>query len=225
MTGSVTGISRPVARIDSDRIAVLGLAVAVVVPLCVFVAVPLFGILQTSFATPDGIGLGNYVRYFNSPKFTKVVVNSLSVSLTTTLITVVLAYAFAYAMRRTAMPGKKVFGALSLLPLFAPSLVQALGIVFLLGRNGVINRTFGSHRHLRLRGIVISDVFYSFPHAHLIPSAALAVADARLYESAHMLGATGARIFATSRCPHQVRHHVRDVRGATIVITTSAIRW
>jgi iron(III) transport system permease protein len=38
---------------------------------------------------------------------------------------------------------EEIFGALSLLPLFAPSLVQALGIVFLLGRNGVINRTFG----------------------------------------------------------------------------------
>ena len=126
-------LRRRAPRIDADRIAVFGLAVAVVVPLLVFVVVPLFGICKTSFVTPDGIGFGNYVRYFNSPKFTKVVVNSLSVSLTTTLITVVLAYAFAYAMRRTAMPLKSIFGAVALLPLFAPSLVQALGIVFLLG--------------------------------------------------------------------------------------------
>ena len=82
------------------------------------------------------------------------------------------------------------------MPLFAPSLVQALGIVFLFGRNGVINRTFDLGIDIYgFWGIVISDVFYSFPHAYLILSAALAIADARLYESAQVLGATGARIF------------------------------
>ena len=122
--------------------------------------------------------------------------NSLAVAATTTAITVLLAYAFAYAMRRTAMPLKNVVGSIALLPLFAPSLVQALGIVFLFGRNGVINRTFDFGIDIYgFWGIVISDVFYSFPHAYLILSAALAVADARLYESAQVLGATGARIF------------------------------
>jgi len=90
----------------------------------------------------------------------------------------------------------------ALVPLFAPSLVQALGIVFLLGRNGVINRTFDLRIDIYgFWGIVISDVFYSFPHAYLILSAALAVADARLYESAQVLGATAARIFRDITLP------------------------
>src|SRR4029453_5674656 len=109
----------------------------------VFVFSTLFRIFRTSFTTPDGIGFGNYVRYFNSPKFAKVVVNSLTVSLTTTAITVLLAYGFASAMRPTPLSMKNIFGAIALLPLFAPSLLQALGIVFLFGRNGVVNRTFG----------------------------------------------------------------------------------
>ncbi len=220
MTGSAAGTSRSAPRFDSDRLAVLGLAIAVALPLIVFVVVPLYGILKTSFVTADGIGLGNYVRYFNSPKFTKVVVNSLSVSVTTTLITVGLAYAFAYAMRRTAMPLKNVFGAVALLPLFAPSLVQALGIVFLLGRNGVINRTFNLGIDIYgFWGIVISDVFYSFPHAYLILSAALAVADARLYESAHVLGATGARIFRDITLPSTKY----GIMSATFVVFTIVI--
>jgi iron(III) transport system permease protein len=173
-----------------------------------------------SFVTADGIGLGNYVRYINSPKFTKVVGNSLSVAATTTTLTVLLAYAFAYAMRRTAMPLKNVFGSVALLPLFAPSLVQALGIVFLFGRNGVINRTFNLGIDIYgFWGIVISDVFYSFPHAYLILSAALAVADARLHESAQVLGATGARIFRDITLPSTKY----GILSATFVVFTIVI--
>jgi iron(III) transport system permease protein len=197
------------------------LTLFVALPLIVFVVVPLFGIFRMSFALPDGsVGLDNYVRYFNSPKFSKVVGNSLIVSLTTTLITVLLAYGFAYAIRRTAMPGKNVFGSIALLPLFAPSLVQALGILFLFGRNGLVNRTFNLGIDIYgFWGIVIADVLYSFPHAYLILSAALAVADARLYESAQVLGATGARIFRDITLPSSKY----GLMSATFVVFTIVI--
>ena len=208
------------AKTDSDRIAVVGLAIAVTLPLVVFVVAPLFEILKSSFVTPDGIGLGNYVRYVDSPKFGRVVGNSLAVAATTTTITVLLAYAFAYAMRRTAMPFKTALGSIALMPLFAPSLVQALGIVFLFGRNGLVNRTFGLSIDIYgFWGIVIADVFYSLPHAYLILSAALAVADARLYESAQVLGATGARIFRDITLPSTKY----GILSATFVVFTIVI--
>ena len=220
MTSSAAGATRVALKFDTDRIAVIGLALTVVVPLLVFVVAPLAGIFKTSFVTADGIGFGNYIRYINSPKFSKVVGNSLAVAATTTAVTVLLAYAFAYAMRRTAMPLKSVFGSVALLPLFAPSLVQALGIVFLFGRNGVINRTFNFGIDIYgFWGIVISDTFYSFPHAYLILSAALAVADARLYESAQVLGATGARIFRDITLPSTKY----GILSATFVVFTIVI--
>jgi iron(III) transport system permease protein len=99
-------------------------------------------------------------------------------------------------------------------------LVQALGIVFLFGRNGVINRTFNLGIDIYgFWGIVISDVFYSFPHAYLILSAALAVADARLYESAQVLGATGARIFRDITLPSTKY----GILSATFVVFTIVI--
>jgi iron(III) transport system permease protein len=217
---SATGVGRAAPAIDGDRIAVAALAAAVVVPLVVFVAVPLVEIFKTSFETADGIGLGNYVRYVQSPKFGRVVGNSLAVATTTTAITVVLAYGFAFAMRRTAMPGKRAFGAIALMPLFAPSLLQALGIVFMFGRNGVLNRTFDLGIDIYgFWGIVVSDVFYSFPHAYLILSAALAVADARLYESAQVLGASGARIFRDITLPSTKY----GILSATFVVFTIVI--
>ena len=80
MTTSTAGTSRFVPRIDTDRIAVFAMALVVVVPLLVFVVAPLFEIFKMSFVTADGIGFDNYVRYVNSPKFVKVVGNSLAVS-------------------------------------------------------------------------------------------------------------------------------------------------
>jgi len=202
MTSAVPADGGAARNFDSDRLAVAALAAAVVVPLVVFVAVPLVAILRLSFVTPDGIGLENYAREFTSPKFIHIVANSFSVALTTTLVTVVLAYGFAYALRRTAMPFRRTCGAIALLPLYAPSLVQALGILFLFGRNGIVNRTFDLDIDIYgFWGIVIADVFYSFPHAYLILSAALAVGDARLYESAMMLGAGPARMFRTITLP------------------------
>ena len=190
--------STPARPFDTDRLALWALTAAVAVPLIVFVVVPIVAILRLSFVTPDGIGLANYAREFASPKFSRVLVNSINVSVTTTAITVVLAYAFAYALRRTTMPLRRTCGAIALLPLYAPSLVQALGILFLFGRNGIVNRTFGLGIDIYgFWGIVIADVLYSFPHAYLILSAALAVADARLYESAQMLGAGPLRMFRT----------------------------
>ena len=67
----------------------------------------------------------------------------------------VAAYGFAYAMERTCMPFKLVLRMIALIPIFSPSLVQALGLQFLLGRNGLINRTFGTE--IDIYGCVSSE--------------------------------------------------------------------
>jgi len=220
MTAQTVAAPRRAVKLDSDCWSVVALAAAVTLPLLVFVVAPLFELLKLSFVTPDGIGLGNYITYARSAKFGRVVGNSIAVAATTTVITVVVGYAFAYAMQRTAMPFKRTLGAIALMPLFAPSLVQALGIVFLFGRNGLVNRTFGLSIDIYgFAGIVIADVLYSLPHAYLILSAALAVADARLYESAQVLGATRARIFRDITLPSTKY----GVLSATFVVFTIVI--
>jgi iron(III) transport system permease protein len=188
--------------LDADTLTAAALLAAVGIPLVVFVLYPLASILGKSFETPEGLGLGNYVRYFGQPKLTRVIGNSLAVSIVATVLTIVLAYGFAYPLHRARLPGAGVFRLIALLPLFAPSLVQAMGLVFLLGRNGLVNRTFNLGINVYgFWGIVIANVFYAFPHALLILSAALAVADARHYESARMLGASDWRIFRTVTLP------------------------
>jgi iron(III) transport system permease protein len=194
--------ARPGRVLDADRWVAAGMLAAVAVPLCVFILYPLVAILRKSFETSAGVGLANYARYFGQPKFVQVVWNTTALAITATAITIVLAYAFAYALHRAVLPGRTVLRLIGLVPLFAPSLVQAMGIVFLFGRNGLINRTFDLGLNVYgFWGIVASDVLYAFPHAFLILAAALAVADGRLYESAQMLGASPGRIFRTVTVP------------------------
>ncbi len=188
--------------LDADQLTAAAVLTGVGLPLVVFILYPLASILRKSFETPAGLGLGNYVRYFGEPKFGQVVGHSLAVSAAATLLTIVLAYGSAYALQRARLPGASLFRMIAFLPLFAPSLVQAMGLVFLLGRNGLVNRTFGLGVNIYgFWGIVLANVFYAFPHALLILSAALAVADARHYESARMLGASDWRIFRTVTLP------------------------
>lgn len=177
-------------------------AVVVALPLLLFVLYPLTHILGRSFSTPEGWGLANYVLMLGSERFLRITLNSLAVTLLSAGIAILLAYSFAYAVQRSTLPGRNLLRMIAVLPLFAPSLVQAQGLVLMFGRNGLVNRSFGLDIQIYgYRGIVVAMVLYVFPYAFLILSAALAVADARLYESAEMLGASKARTFRTVTLP------------------------
>lgn len=194
--------ARPLRGLSEENIKI-AFTLAAAIPLLTFILYPLWAILRMSFVLADGSwGVQNYTRYFSDPDFVKIVENSFAVSISTTVVTIVLAYAFAYAMHRSALPLKKVWMLIAMLPLFAPSLVQALGFQLLLGRNGIVNRTFGTDFDIYgFWGIFFANTLYALPHAILMLSAALAVADARLYESARMLGATNWRVFWTVTLP------------------------
>ncbi len=194
--------ARPVAVRRRNWLAPALPALIVAIPLVLFVLYPLIHILGRSFSTPDGLGLANYVAMLGNERFLRITANSFAVTIVSAALAIVLAYAFAYAVQRSTMPLRNLFRLIAVLPLFAPSLVQAQGLVLLFGRNGLINRSFGLSIDLYgYWGIVIASVLYVFPYAFLILSAALAVADARIYESAEMLGASKWRAFRTVTLP------------------------
>ncbi len=193
---------RPRRNKRTNRFAIMLPAVVVGIPLALFVLFPLAHILGRSFSTPDGFGLANYAAMLGNERFLRITWNSFAVTLVSAALAIVFAYVFAYAIQRSTMPMRNLFRLIAVLPLFAPSLVQAQGLVLLFGRNGVINRTFDLGIDLYgYWGIVIASVLYVFPYAFLILSAALAVADARIYESAEMLGASKWRAFRTVTLP------------------------
>jgi len=171
--------------------------------LLLFVAMPLYAILSEAFLLPDGSwGMGNFTRYFEDSRFVVVTWRSLHIATSATLVTVLLAYGYAYALVRTSIPWKPFWRFTALLPLFAPSLVQALGIQFLLGRNGLVGNLLGIRIDIYgFWGIFLADVIYAFPHALLILITALTIGDGRLYEAGRLLGASDWRLFRTVTLP------------------------
>lgn len=197
------GHTMPWLRLHGETLIKAGLVALSGSLLAVFVLYPISVILAKSFVLEDGsAGIGNYVRYLTEPRLLAITIRSLNVTTCATLVTVVLAYGFAYAMTRTQLAWKPFWRLCALLPVFAPSLVQAIGLQFLLGRNGLVGNLLGIRINIYgFWGILISDVLYAFPHAVLILTSALAISDRRLFEAARMLGASNRRIFWTVTLP------------------------
>ena len=186
---------------DAIRWALVAIFAAI---LYLFLLYPLVQVLWRSLLDNDGhfIGAANYVRYFSTPAIAASITNSLFVSVAAMALTVALAFGYAYALTRTLMPAKGLFRVLAMLPLFAPSLVQAFALIYVFGNNGIITRTTGLNVGIYgAKGIILAEVFYCFPHALLILMAALAATDARLYDAARTLGAGAIKTFVTVTLP------------------------
>jgi iron(III) transport system permease protein len=172
--------------------------------LYLFVVYPLGHVIWRSLLANDGtfVGTANYRRYFSTPAIAASIGNSLFVSVVSMVITVTLAFGYAYGLTRTLMPWRGLFRVVAMLPLFAPSLVQALAFIYVFGNNGIFTRTTGWNIGIYgAKGIVIAEVFYCFPHALLILVAALSATDARLYDAARTLGARPLKTFVTVTLP------------------------
>ena len=203
MTDQAVVLTQPARRFRlGDRAFALTVSVAVLVMMILFLVVPVASILLRSFVGTSGWGLENYIETLQTGRVWDLVGNSLGVAIVKTTLSICLAYIYAYAIQRTHVVFKGFLRLVVMTPLFAPSLVQAQGLIFLFGRNGAFNRFLGFDFDLYgFWGIVLADVLYTFPYAFLILSAALAASDARLYEGAVVMGAKPFRIFRTITLP------------------------
>ena len=146
-------------------------------------------------------GLDNFTNYFSTPALFNSVKNSLFIAVISTVITVTLAFWFAYALNRSCMRFKGAFRLIAMAPILVPSLLPGIALVYLFGNQGMLKELlFGASIYGPI-GIVIGSVFFTFPHAFLIISTALAISDARLYEAAVSLRASPWRTFWTVTIP------------------------
>jgi len=194
------GATRPLRQqVSGDEWVMRGALLAVGLYLFVTVALPLYSLLTKSFQDRDGhfVGLSNYLAYFTSPALSAALLHSLIIGLVTTVITVTLAFIYAYAVTRSRMPGRAIFRGIALLPLLAPSLLPALSLVYLFGNQGILKGLLFGHSVYGPIGIIIGEVFFTFPQALMILLTALGLADQRLYDAATSLRARPRRIFLT----------------------------
>jgi len=207
----VTSVAAPAAasfpatrrRLDRDDI-LMRLGICLLIGwMLVTLVLPLGMLLLKSFKNQQGdfIGLANYIHYFSTPALFASVWNSLFIAVTSTAIVLPLAFVYAYALQRSCMRWKGLFQALALIPILAPSLLPAISLIYLFGNQGFLKGWMFGVSIYGAVGIIISQVFYCFPHALMILVAALSMADARLYEAADALGASKTRVFFTVTLP------------------------
>ncbi|MBW9333239.1 putative 2-aminoethylphosphonate ABC transporter permease subunit [Herbaspirillum sp. RU 5E] len=163
---------------------------------------PLLFILAQAVLTPEGNWAGSqpFVTLFANINFLPMLGRSLWVSLVTAVVTVPLAYVFAYALQRTCIPFKGLWRGIGLLPLLAPSLLPGIALIYLFGNQGLFKEWMDGSIY-GFWGILLGEVFYTFPHAMMILLSALSQADGRLYDAAHAMGASRWRIFTTVTLP------------------------
>lgn len=154
-------------------------------------------VLRPSSAT----GLDNYRSYFSTPALFRSIENSLFIAILSTLITVSLAFGFAYALNRSKMRFKGIFRLIAMAPILVPSLLPGIALVYLFGNQGMIKGLLMGESIYGPIGIVIGSVFFTFPHALIIITTALAISDSRLYEAAISLRASRWRTFWTVTIP------------------------
>ncbi|MBX3597833.1 MAG: putative 2-aminoethylphosphonate ABC transporter permease subunit [Rhizobiaceae bacterium] len=147
------------------------------------------------------IGLDNFVNYFSTPALANSIQNSLLIGAISTVLVISIAFGLAYALNRSQMKFKSVFKLIMTIPILVPSLLPGIALVYLFGNQGLLKSWMMGNSIYGPIGIVIGSVFFTLPHALLIISTALSVADARHYEAAASLRASKWRTFWTVTVP------------------------
>lgn len=212
-------------KVSPLRIGERHVAGALILALCtvlvLIIALPLWALLSKSLEDTDGkfVGLANFVSYATTPSLFYSLLNSLLVASVTTVIVVPLAFLYAYALRRSCIPAKGAFYAAAMIPVFAPSLLSGLALIYLFGNQGMLKSWMMGASLYGPVGIIAAEALYSFPHAMLILVTALALSDGRLREAADAMGTSRWRIFRTITLPG-ARY---GVISATFVVFTLVI--
>lgn len=204
---------KPAIRLQVGRegIMIRALIILLAAWLVLAILLPLGELVSRSLHDARGnyVGFSNFIKYFSTPALSRSLYNSLFVSVVTTVVAVGLALVYAYSLQRAAIPGKGFFRYVALLPLFAPTMMYAIALIYLFGNKGLVTSGFfgvlgGAGIDIGLygsTGIILSEIIYTFPQAFLILSVSLSVSDYRLYEAAESMGAGGWRVFRTVTLP------------------------
>ncbi|MDP9910342.1 iron(III) transport system permease protein [Variovorax boronicumulans] len=212
--------ARPALRWSRDETIARAILFVVMAMLFVFLIAPLLTILAHAVQDKNGrfVGLAHFITYFQTPSLLRAAWNSIWVSAAVVMISVPTAFVFAYALTRSRMPAplKAVFRLIALIPLLAPSLLSAISFVQWFGNQGALKFLLGGASIYGAPGIILAEVYNTFPHALMILVTALSLADGRLYEAATALRTRPLRQFMTITLP-SCKYGL--ISAATVVFT------
>jgi iron(III) transport system permease protein len=138
-----------------------------------------------------------------SARFRQSLANSALAAAAGTVISILIAYIFASCVVRTNIRFREVFSVIVTLPMLIPSISHGMGLVILLGSNGIFTRLLGLQGTIYgFKGIVMGSVLYAFPVAFLMLADILKYEDGSPYEAAAVLGIPRSRQFFSITFPY-----------------------
>lgn len=169
----------------------------------VVLLLPLYSLFSKAFLNPDGsfAGLANYVEYFSTPALSVSIRNTVVVSVVSAVLGTALGFAYAYGITRTQIRGKVFFRYIALVPLFLPTVVHGLSLIYLFGNQGILTNLGWDIGLYGRTGIILSEIIYTFPQSFLMFYIALNYADGRLYEAADTMGCGALKKFRQITIP------------------------
>lgn len=161
-----------------------------------FVMYPLFLILYKSGINGDtgAFTIDNFTHFFAKKFYWGTMINSLKVTVVSTILSAVVGLPLAYLMRSVKIRGGSFLNILIVISYLSPPFIGAYAWIQMLGRNGVvthfINDLFGIHYGgvYGFAGIVLVFTLQSFPLVYIYISGALKNLDNSLNEAAESLG-------------------------------------
>lgn len=172
--------------------------------LTLFFYVPVITVFMTGFSKEGlkAVLADSYCR--------KICLFSLKQGALSTLLSAAIGFPGAYILARYTFRGKGFLKALITVPFVLPPIAAVLGIVLLIGNNGIINRALmalsGAEQPplqllYSLKAILIAHTFYNIPLFIRFVYPVWEKIPASMYEAGQSLGAGKWRLFRTVTCP------------------------
>lgn len=184
--------------------AVLLAAALIQAALLIFIVWPLIRVIIVSVAPKGVFSLGAYQVQLRSWYVQRAVVNSLLVGALTAAASVALGFAYAYTLVRTAVPFKRAFHLMAILPIVSPPFVSSIAIILLFGRGGIITSGLLGLRDFNIygfKGLLLAQIMTFAPVAYLVLRGILEGIDPTLEDAGLNLGAGRSTVFRRVTLP------------------------
>lgn len=146
-------------------------------------------------ALPAEKGLATYAVVLTSPRYLQSLLQTLGLSLATTVATLVLGGAVGVYLARRRFAGRGLLLSLLTLPLSFPGVIVGFFIILLGGRQGLLPQLAGVPTFAYgLFGLFVAYLYFSLPRAIASYTAAAEALEPELEEAARALGASRWRI-------------------------------
>ena len=107
--------------------------------LTIFMILPIFLTIGTTFQSENGLTFAGYLDFFQDSYFIGILLTTLRVAIVTTIICILLGFPAAYFISKLGARQKAFMLLLTIFPLLTSPVVRSFSWMVIIGKNGVVN--------------------------------------------------------------------------------------